>query len=232
MKKILLFFVVALFSVASFAQETEFEAPDFAKIKKEVNSKKNEYYYPKLLKRFEAADTTMTIEHFRHIYYGAATLPDYEPYGSDLEKELEKVLDTDKPTKSVWKKALGVVNKQLSEDPTNMTFHLYKINISEKVYGDDSKEFINAYNQLTMLFYAILSTGDGTSEETAFYVTCVSDEYTLMKMIGMKPKGQALVHADNGESYDVMDVEDDEGNESKLYFNITIMMEQLDKMFK
>lgn len=206
-------------------------AIDYKQIKKEIDSKSSEFYYPELLRRFEAADTTMTIEHLRHIYYGAATLPDYNPYASGFESELEKALAVTEPTQSDWENALDIVNKHLSKDPANLTSRLYKLFISENIYGEDSQEFIKAYNQLTMLFYAILSTGDGQSKETAFYITSVSDEYTFMKMIGVRPQGQALVGSDNGESFDVMDIVDDDGSEGKLYFNITIMMKSMNKLF-
>ena len=208
-------------------------APDYKRIKKEINSKNSEFYYPELLRRFEAVDTTMTIEHLRYIYYGAATLPDYSPYGtSSFKSELEKAMNITEPTQSDWENALSIVNKQLAKDPASLTSRLYKLNISVKVFGEGSKESIDAYNQLTMLFYAILSTGDGQSEETAFYITSVSDEYTFMNMIGFRTKAQALVHSDNGQSYDVMDIVDEDGSESKLYFNITVLMESLNKMFK
>lgn len=208
-------------------------APDYKRIKKEINSKNSEFYYPELLRRFEAVDTTMTIEHLRYIYYGAATLPDYSPYGtSSFKSELEKAMNITEPTQSDWENALSIVNKQLAKDPASLTSRFYKLNISVKVFGEGSKESIDAYNQLTMLFYAILSTGDGQSEETAFYITSVSDEYTFMNMIGFRTKAQALVHSDNGQSYDVMDIVDEDGSESKLYFNITVLMESLNKMFK
>lgn len=208
-------------------------APDYKRIKKEINSKNSEFYYPELLRRFEAVDTTMTIEHLRYIYYGAATLPDYSPYGtSSFKSELEKAMDITEPTQSDWENALSIVNKQLAKDPASLTSRFYKLNILVKVFGEGSKESIDAYNQLTMLFYAILSTGDGQSEETAFYITSVSDEYTFMNMIGFRTKAQALVHSDNGQSYDVMDIVDEDGSESKLYFNITVLMESLNKMFK
>ena len=46
--------------------------PNYELIKKENNRWFGEYRYNRLVKRFHRCDTTMTVDHFRCLYYGAA----------------------------------------------------------------------------------------------------------------------------------------------------------------
>lgn len=46
--------------------------PNYERIRKETKRWFGEYNYKKLVKRFERCDTTMTVDHFRCLYYGAA----------------------------------------------------------------------------------------------------------------------------------------------------------------
>jgi len=66
------------------------------------------------------------------------------------------------------------------------------------------------------LLMSILSSGDGRSEESAYKVISVDEEYTVMNYLGMTLKQQGLKG-----NYDVMTVEKD-GKESTAYFEISI----------
>lgn len=207
-------------------------APDYKRIKKEINTKGSEFYYPELLRRFEAADTTLTTEQLHYFYYGTATRPEYDPYKSDhvAYAMLKETLKGDTLTEENWQQAVEIVDKYLKDDPTNLRFHMYKQNVYSELYGEESEEAYNAYIQVVMLYSAIVSTGDGKSQETAFHVICVPDEYALMGMFGLVPKGQALLEK-NGRSYDRMDLEENEYGLEALYFDITVSFEAMNKMF-
>ena len=206
-------------------------APDYKQIKRAVETKGSEFYYPELLRRFQSADTTMTIEQNYYFYYGTATRSDYQPYKSDRFAELKKALSGDTLTDANWRQAAEIVEKQLKDDPTNLRFHRYKQIVYSNLYGEESVETINAYIQVLMLYSAIASTGDGKTPETAFHVICVPDEYALMEMFGVIPNGQALIEK-QGRSYDRMDLEENEFGMEALYFDITVCMKALDKMFR
>lgn len=45
--------------------------PNYERIDKETHRMFGEYRYKRLVKRFERCDTTMTVDHFRCLYYGA-----------------------------------------------------------------------------------------------------------------------------------------------------------------
>ena len=204
--------------------------PNYKQIKKQIESKDSEFYYPELLRRFQAADTTLTVEQNYYFYYGTATRPDYEPYRLSNYDELKTALSGDTITEEGWRKAAQIVEKELESDPTNLRFHLYKQIVYSNLYGKESQEAFDAYNQVVMLFSAISSTGDGKTPETAFHVICVSDEYGLMEMFGLSMKSQSLIEK-KGRSYDLMELEENEFGLESMYFDITVSMEALNKMF-
>lgn len=200
-------------------------APDYKRIKKEINTKGSEFHYPELLRRFQAADTTLSLEQLRHFYYGTATRSDYDPYKRTKIDALREAL-----SKEDWKKAAKEIDKELETDPTNIRFHWYKQIIYSNLYGPDSEKTADAYNQVVMLLSAVTSTGDGRSKETAFHVINVADEYGIMDIFGLSPKMQSLVE-DKGQSYDVMELEENEYGLESMYFNITTSIEATNKIF-
>jgi len=206
-------------------------APDYQQIKKDINTKNGEFYYPELLRRFQAADTTLTKEQRRHFYYGAATLPDYNPYRSNNYDALHKALDKGTRTKEDWEEAARVVEEELKTEPTNIRFHLYKYYIYENLYGSHSKQANDAHDQLGILFSAVASSGNGLAQASAFHVINVTDEYGIMDLLGLSLKSQSLVHGDHGQSYDVMELKANEMGLERLYFNITVSFESSKSLF-
>ena len=205
-------------------------APDYKRIKKEINTKESEFYYPELLRRFEAADTTLSLEQIRHFYYGMATRSEYAPYKMAKIDALREAFEKDTPSKEDWEKAALEIDKELETDPTNIRFHLYKRIIYSNLYGLDSERTTDAHNQVVMLLSAVTSTGDGRSKETAFHVISVADEYGIMDILGLSPKMQSLVE-DKGQSYDVMDLEKNKYGLKSMYFNITVSLQAMNKNF-
>lgn len=205
-------------------------APDYKRIKKEINTKESEFYYPELLRRFQAADTTLSIEQIRHFYYGTATRPDYNPYKMAKIDALREAFEKDTPSKEDWEKAAKEIDKELETDPTNIRFHLYKQLIYSNLYGPNSEKTVDARYQVAVLLSAVISTGDGSSKELAFHVINVSDEYGIMELFGFSPTMQSLVE-DNGQSYDVIDLKENQYGLKSMYFNITTSIEATNKIF-
>ena len=200
-----------------------FNAPNYERIKDEVNSNYSEFYYPELLKRFQAVDTTLTLEQVRHFYYGAAMLPDYNPYQTDLSKELKEALE-----KNDLQQAASIIDKQLTKTPTNLRFYLQKTMVNSSLYGEESKEAEDAFSQFNMLLSAILSSGNGKSTESAIYVTNIADEYGILSFLGLTPTMQSLIK-EKGELYDRLELKNNEIGLKTLYFNTTIMQKAFEK---
>lgn len=232
MKKIVILFAALIVSVAAFSQEKTYTAPDFKKIKKAVKSKKSEMYYPKLVQRFIDVDSTMTYEQVYNLYYGAVTQSLYDPYGYfDADKQLDELFEGRDWTKSDLEKGLNIVNKQLEKSPASLYFTLYKFRIYQKLYGEESEEANRVSNQLGDVLTAILSTGNGLSMKTATYVLYICDEYAIMNLVGVKRTEQELVH-EGKRSFDVLTIDENEYGLEKLYYDVSVMMDYLDKVLK
>ncbi|WP_309751331.1 hypothetical protein [Novosphingobium sp.] len=74
-----------------------------------------------------------------------------------------------------------------------------------------------------------LASGDGKSQETAYVIyensegTGVAKEYVILRFLGLKPQGQALIFDEkSGKPYDVLTVLDPAtGKESEVWFDIS-----------
>ena len=205
-------------------------APNYKQIKKAVETKSSEFDYPELLRRFQEADTTLTAEQLYYFYYGTATRPDYNPYRSNNYDGLKEALSVDEVTEEGWRKAAQVVDEELELDPTNLRFHIYRQMVYSNLYGKESQEATDAYNQVIMLFTTITSSGNGKTPETAFHVISTTDEYGLMDMLGLSLKSQSLIER-HGRSYDLMEFEENEFGLEALYFDVTVCMEAMHKVF-
>lgn len=56
------------------------QAPDNDAILRETIDKGSPYYYPAIYMRYMSGDTTLTLEDYRHLYYGYAWQPGYKPF--------------------------------------------------------------------------------------------------------------------------------------------------------
>lgn len=54
--------------------------PDFARIERDTQDPKSEFYFPKLMKIYNRNDTSMTHEQYRNLYLGYQFQEDYDPY--------------------------------------------------------------------------------------------------------------------------------------------------------
>lgn len=211
-------FLLALFGLQG--QEQEFQSPDYAEIEKVTKDKDSEYYYPQLMARFNNADTTLTIEHLRALYYGSMFQKGYSPYGmSPNRNELNAILSKDTMDKADYAKALEYVNGILEESPFNIR-DLYLLVTLQHDLGDTTAAR-QTYIKRSMVIDAIVSTGNGLEEETAWHVVSVSHEYDLLRVFGFTFGGtQSLTN----NCRDHLEVEENEYDIKGLYFNVCQLM--------
>lgn len=229
MKKLMFLLIVALFaSFALMAQDSDYKAPDYDAIKQIMTEDPN--LYSSLEDRFLRADTSLKNEDIRILYYGKVFRKDYSPYEEyEWTDNMKKIMHSEHVKPSILKQELKNINKAILKYPLSMDCHAIKYVICGELFGDESDELMNAAINLSMLMGVILSTGDGQSKESAIHVITVSDEHTLMQLVGIGWNKQSLIE-DNGQYYDFFDVAENYtvGNENitvgdaeKLYFNIT-----------
>jgi len=196
MKKIftlLLILVVTGFSAT--AQDTY--RPDYNKIAKDIADKSSEFYYPELRERYAAADTSLTLEQRRHLYYGYA----FNKSKTSIDQstaavaKLNEVLVKPNPTNEDYNTVLAYSATVLEYMPFSITIKQYREFCLEKLgrYSEAHTERA----QTEMIIDAILSSGDGKTMKNCIHVVDAENEFEVVTIIGYRPQSQE--YTTNGE---------------------------------
>ena len=207
--------------------EDDFEKPDYEQIKLNIENKQSNFYYSKLWDRFQQGDSTMTLEEKRHLYYGYVFHKKYSPY-SDVHdyKQVNAILNKENPTKKEWEKLVSLLNTSLSAEPFSCRYLYY-----QSIAYDALKKSVDAdknFRKIRSIVDALLSTGDGLSEETAIHVIAVSNEYDYLFLNNLSMRSQALT---NG-GCDVLYLKQNEGGLEEMWFDVNQSLNYLSKSFK
>jgi len=125
------------------AQETEPQAPDNDAILKDIMNGQSSNYYPSLFMRYMAGDTTLTLDEYRHLYYGYAWQPEYEPFDKPEVKDklLLLVAQTkDSLTLENAEQIVDYANEVMRFDPFspgNLNFLIYGYGDRQQGAGTD-----------------------------------------------------------------------------------------------
>ena len=221
--KLLYSLLILFISQSFFAQDFELKKPDFDLIEKNVKDKNSPYYFDKLYARFIVADSTMTIEERRHLYFGYSFQDEYAPYErSDAEQDLNEILQKEEITQQDYQDILTLSSKILKTYPFSIRMMEYRIFVYNELrqYDDAVKETVQA----NIILDAILSTGEGTSKESSFYVINVINEYELINILGFEYGGQQeLIDG----LYDYLTLKVNSYNIEGLYFEVSRCLNSL-----
>ncbi|MCO6146610.1 DUF4919 domain-containing protein [Flavobacterium sp. NRK1] len=220
MKKYILLFAL-LFSITAFSQTEDFSKPDYRQIEKNVANKKSPYYFESLFDRYNRADSTMTIEEKRHLYYGYSFQPSYSPYSiSDSQDELYEILRSEKTDTKTMEKLIKVSEKVLKDFPFNIRIKEYRMYAFKQL--EKFKEAKVEETQAGIIIDAILSTGDGITKENSFYVISTGNEYEILDILGFRFGGeQQLIE----QKYDYLTLAENSYNINGFYFDVTRLFE-------
>lgn len=150
----------------------------------------------------------------------------YSAYGGD--RDLQRAA-SDALTKGDYKEAVKKAGVLLDDDYTDMDAHV----ISSVAYrGLENGKMADFHKSVYLgLVNSILSSGDGKTAATAFVVISTSEEYIVLRALGLAPGSQSLVHQDR-HSFDVLMATDPKTKETiKIYFNIDIVWKKESEMF-
>lgn len=230
MKKTFLLIALFLTSATLFAQSF-FSKPDYYVIKERTKDKSAEMYYPKLLERYNNNDTTLDIKEYRMLYYGRFFNKNVgKPLVSQFSKaseERREYMSKDSLTEEDYRAIVKLSDKILKEYPFNLRT-LYSTFRVHMELGDTAAA--EPYLQKTRnIVSTILSTGDGLSEETAFHVLEISDEYFVLNAIGYTSTGKQNLTLSK---CDRLEVEENDNNVEALYFDVKQIFEGYKEMFK
>ncbi|MDE5814389.1 MAG: DUF4919 domain-containing protein, partial [Muribaculaceae bacterium] len=157
------------------------ERPDLEAIRVATLDPSNPMYFPKLMKKFNRNDTTMTADEFRHLYLGYMFQEDYDPY---RESPYASVTDSYRNKTSHTKEEIDTIRKYaeltLLDNPFNLRQMSFLVHVLKERRKDMSAK-IWEY-RLEHLLGAIKSTGTGESEENAWFVIYPAHEYDMVQL--------------------------------------------------
>lgn len=203
--------VVLLFYISIFSQNPV----DYNLIGKNIKNSKSEFYYPDLLARFQKGDTTLTLNQRRHLYYGYTFQEKFKKF------KFNGILDTISHyeklnTKESFLRAIELRDKLLDRNPFEAGIIDGKIGLYKEL--GNHEEFMKGIHQISMIYYTILSSGDGLSKETALVITTVSSELEIISILGFNPIKDPVVVDSN---YEFIEVEPNDQNVKGIYFDVS-----------
>ncbi len=229
-RKILLLTIIAtVVALAAGARratpKTSLGKPDLEAIARESVDENSRYFYPKLLKEFNANDTTMTDEDFQYFYYGTLFQEDYDPYRDHMKPEtlerLAPLFNKKSWTRAERKQILDFANECLADNPINLRQLTNRIFVYEQ-NGKYDLAKIWQY-KLNHLLLVIASSGTGVDADNAWTIVYPHDEYDFLNLSGITAREQKF----EPPYYDYILVNPKtESSPKGYYFNIAEMLKQ------
>lgn len=172
----------------------DFNVSNLKKMKKQVTSKKSNYFYPKLRSKFNTDPSSLSLDEYFMFYFGHSFEPGYSGYGN------QNVLVANAFNSQQFEKCIELSLDFLSEHPCSISTYNYLAN-SFYMLGDYSQ----AIKYLTVYYgfiNGILATGDGTSPENSMIVISPADEYAILLYNDLQFAGQETI-SDKKNNYDI-----------------------------
>jgi len=226
LKSILLLIIAALIAVTATSgrapEKLRTERPDMEQIRREISDPESKFYYPDLMARYEANETIMTLDDYRHLYLGYVFQEDYDPYRhSEFSQVIEEQYYKARHSKAECDTIIKYAELSLNDNP----FDLRQINFL--IYALREKKKNNLANiwqfRLNNLLKAIVSTGTGLDKENAWFVINPQHEYYVLNLLGRVAEKQEFV----GPCYDYIYVIPKSDKDPQGYFfNIRHMLEE------
>ena len=203
--------------------------PDLEAIRVATLDPANPMYFPKLMKKFNRNDTTMTADEFRHLYLGYMFQEDYDPY---RESPYSSVTDSYRNKTSHTKEEIDTIRKYaeltLQDNPFDLRQMSFLVHVLKERRKDMSAK-IWEY-RLEHLLGAIKSTGTGENEENAWFVIYPAHEYDMVQLMGYHAVDADFIEP----GYDYLIVEPEEETLRRLrdkvqkgfYFDVRQIHEQ------
>ena len=186
------------------------------------NSKQDAY--KTLMQRYNAGDTTLTVNDYATIYYGFANTDDYNGSMGYGEEDVDDLMASENYTE-----ALNSAREILQRCPVSLKGLNQYLSAAIQLKTPEN-ELIPYIHHFFGLLSAIAASGDGHSKRTAYAVICVNDEYEILKFLEVKElKSQELVD----QKYDVFTFGSSphfDGN--TIYFDISRSFDHMKRMFR
>jgi tetratricopeptide (TPR) repeat protein len=192
---------------------TNISADNIKELDTWVKQKNGKYYYPTLLKKMQTAPESLGYDEYFMLKYGQSAQKNYSPYGPTTSTISHWTM----MNQGKYEEALKNIRKDLKNAPMNMDLLNYEAYICLEVLGDKDG-FAMAMQHYNGFANSSLYTGDGKAFESAFVITYLPDERTIMHLLDLEIGTKELIQHE-GHTYEVITGHRDEHLE-KVYFNI------------
>lgn len=174
-------------------------------IKKNLEKKSSDYNQEKLLIKFKGLPIQLDSIEARHLYYGNKPAVDYKK-ADELRKNFKE---------ENYQKSIELAEEILKNAPTDLETISIIMEAYYKLQGNSTK--LNHYSaQFTKMIDAIISSGDGKTEKTAFLTNSVTDEYILLAIL--KKNASLMKRTSKPSKNGMYDIWDEDGK--KIYINV------------
>lgn len=189
MKKYIMILSAALLTVASYAQSGQTEKPSFRvpdpdRIESEITNPASRYYYPLLMSRYTAGDTTLDAADYYYLYYGYPFQAGYKPlllseYADSLSSAFTAKTS---PTAETYRRVVQYSRNTLAQEPFNMR----DLNALAFAYQmlEEPENADAALYKMEMIASTIRSSGDGLSEANPWHIIYHNHAEDLLNLLG------------------------------------------------
>ena len=156
--------------------------PDEDMILDRMMDAQSAFYYPALMMRYNAGDSTMTDEDYHYLYYGYAYQPQYRPLETNpaLDRFYETLarLNVDAPADTDLLAVIEAGTEALEADPFSPQV-LNFLSFAHAQRGDTAQAA--AYrDKMNLVLATIESSGDGLTEETPWHILMYAHAFDLL----------------------------------------------------
>ena len=217
--KTLIFSILCFLSISLWSQDN-YVLPNLDQIEKETQNKNSDFYFSKLMDRFEKGDSTMTLLEKHHLYYGYTFQEAYSPYNrlTDVIGKINEIHIKENLNEVDLKNLIDFSNTILKDFPFDLGALENKVYAYEEL--DDQKNLTKTITQANIILDAVFSTGNGREPSSAFHVIDVRNEYSVLNILGFNFGGNQALIEESGHFYDKLTLAENQYEIPELYFDI------------
>lgn len=181
---------------------------DLKNIEKNLSNPNSTYNYDRLIFKYKGLPKSIDSIEAQHLYYGRNFRNDLVSQSGDDFKELAEAFKSNN-----FIECIKLGKALYAKDPTNLDVILILLRAYDQTKNIGN--FSHHIAQLRLLTDAIKNSGDGKSEQTAYKVNSVGDEYIFLNMMNV---GQDYTRTSKALKDGVIDIW--EKGENKIYIKI------------
>ncbi len=176
MKSHLTIVCILLFVGKGLTQNFDYHT-EFKSLLEKSKDKNNEYYYPKLLERFNSNDSTLTDKEMIALQIGVTNEKNYKPYETMSQEQEILELVSDKS----YEKAIKKCDELLKDNPLNFVALMEKSFCSMKL---DRPDALIQKEKFMRVVSSIFWSGDGTIEHPIFVLGPTDGQFLIRYILG------------------------------------------------